>query len=82
MADQNYNQPQSASLEQALVPPMSPAPEQPAPAGNPEQHIAQLESEVASYRRLIGNVPGMVYQFVLRPDGWMGSPHALAWSNQ
>lgn len=72
MADQNYNQPQSASLEQALVLPMSPAPEQPAPAGNPEQHIAQLESEVASYRRLIGNVPGMVYQFVLRPDGWMG----------
>ena len=50
----------------------TPAAEQPALLGTPEHRIAQLEGEVASYRRLIGNVPGMVYQFVLRLDGWMG----------
>lgn len=36
------------------------------------RRITDLEAEVAQQRRLIGNVPGMVYQFLLRPDGWMG----------
>lgn len=37
-----------------------------------ERRVAELEREVAGYRRLTDNVPGMVYQFVLRPDGSMG----------
>lgn len=37
-----------------------------------ERRIAELEQEVAGYRRLTDNVPGMVYQFVLRPDASMG----------
>lgn len=36
------------------------------------RRILMLEAESARQRRLIGNVPGMVYQFLLRPDGWMG----------
>ncbi len=36
-----------------------------------QDRIAELEREVASFRRLISNVPGMVYQFILRPDGSM-----------
>lgn len=37
-----------------------------------QDRIAELQREVATYRRLITNVPGMVYQFLLRPDGSMG----------
>lgn len=36
------------------------------------RRIAELDRDVARYRRLVDNVPGMVYQFVLRPDATMG----------
>ncbi len=37
-----------------------------------QRRIAELEQEASRYRRLITNVPGMVYQFILRTDGSMG----------
>lgn len=36
------------------------------------RRIAELDHDVARYRRLVDNVPGMVYQFVLRADATMG----------
>ena len=37
-----------------------------------QRRVAELELENVQYRGLIDAVPGMVYQFFLRPDGSMG----------
>lgn len=47
-------------------------PASPPAAADPLARVAELEEEVAGYRRLVDNMPGMVYQFLLRPNGWMG----------
>src|SRR5262245_12967653 len=39
-------------------------------AGTP----AALQESEARYRRLTSNLPGMVYQFVMRPDGTIAFP--------
>ena len=39
-----------------------------------DQAVAALSDSEARYRHIVANVPGMVYQFVLRPDGTMALP--------
>lgn len=33
---------------------------------------AELRRSESRYQKLAGNIPGMIYQFTLRPDGWSG----------